>query len=68
MTLLRNVLAVLAYWFPEQFVPSLQYMWQGMLCIFVVIGVIIGSICLMNVIHEKASRYKVLFEKDEQEK
>ena len=33
---------------PDQFLPNLKYMGLGMLCIFIVIGVIIASIYLMN--------------------
>ena len=32
----------------DRFLFSLQYMWKGMLCIFIVIGIIILSINLMN--------------------
>ena len=32
----------------ERFVDSLQYMWKGMLCIFIVIGAIILSIYGLN--------------------
>ena len=32
----------------ERFLFSLQYMWKGMLCIFIVIGVIILSIYGLN--------------------
>lgn len=46
------------YWKPEQFIPSLKYMWQGMLCIFVVIGVIILSVYLMGHISSKAEEKK----------
>lgn len=37
----------------DRFLFSLQYMWKGMLCIFVVIGVIILSVYGLN----KASNY-----------
>ncbi len=33
---------------PDRFLYSLQYMWQGMLSIFLVIGILIGSVVLMN--------------------
>ena len=33
---------------PEQFLPNLKYMGLGMLCIFIVIGVIIASIYLID--------------------
>lgn len=42
----------------ERFLSSLQYMWQGMLCIFVVIGVIIISVYIMNGISSKAEARK----------
>lgn len=32
----------------SRFVDSLQYMWKGMLCIFIVIGVLILSIYALN--------------------
>ena len=32
----------------DRFIYSLQYMWQGMLSIFLVIGVIIASVYLLN--------------------
>ena len=35
-------------WHPDQFLPNLKYMGIGMLCIFIVIGVIILSIFLVN--------------------
>lgn len=35
-------------WRPDQFLPNLKYMGIGMLCIFIVIGVIILSIFLVN--------------------
>ena len=38
----------------ERFVSSLRYMWQGMICIFVVIGVIILATILMNTLCNKA--------------
>lgn len=31
-----------------RFLENLHYMWEGMLCIFIVIGVIILSICALN--------------------
>ena len=43
----------------DRFLFSLQYMWKGMLCIFVVIGVIIIAINVMNSITNKmASKQK----------
>lgn len=35
-------------WHPDQFLPNLKYMGIGMFCIFIVIGVIILSIFLVN--------------------
>jgi hypothetical protein len=35
-----------------RFVGSLTYMWQGMLCIFIVIGVLILSVSLLGKITE----------------
>ena len=32
----------------ERFLSSLQYMWQGMFSIFLVIGVIVGFVALLN--------------------
>ena len=32
----------------DRFIYSLQYMWQGMFSIFLVIGVIIASVYLLN--------------------
>ena len=37
----------------DRFLFSLQYMWKGMLCIFIVIAVIILSIYVMNSIANK---------------
>ena len=39
----------------DRFLFSLQYMWKGMLCIFIVIGVIILSINVMNSLTNKLS-------------
>ena len=47
----------------NRFFSSLQYMWKGMLCIFVVIGVIILSVYLLNGMFEKLEAKKK--EKDE---
>ena len=43
---------------PDNMLNSLQYMWKGMLCIFVVIGVIILSVYLMGYISAKAEERK----------
>ena len=32
----------------DRFIFSLQYMWQGMLSIFIVIGIIVLSVVLLN--------------------
>ncbi|MBO7309939.1 MAG: OadG family protein [Clostridia bacterium] len=37
----------------QRFLDSLQYMWKGMLCIFIVIGVIIIFIYGMNKVTNK---------------
>lgn len=42
----------------DRFVDSLKYMWQGMLCIFVVIGVIILSVYLVGFITSKLEERK----------
>ena len=42
----------------EQFIGSLKYMWQGMLCIFVVMAVIILSVYLIGAITSKAEEKK----------
>ena len=38
---------------PDNMLSSLQYMWKGMLCIFVVIGVIILSVYFMGFVFSK---------------
>ena len=45
---------------------SLQYMWKGMLCIFVVIGVIILSVYLMNFIGARAAEIKQMKEEEKE--
>lgn len=52
----------------DRFLFSLQYMWKGMLCIFVVIAVIIGSIYLMNFIDRKLAARKALRTEQQQQK
>ena len=42
----------------DRMVSSLQYMWKGMLCIFIVIGVIILSVYALNAIFGKIDRKK----------
>ena len=49
----------------ERFLSSLQYMWQGMLCIFIVIAVIILSVVIMNTISAKAQERKELKENED---
>ena len=48
----------------DRFLFSLQYMWQGMLCIFIVIAVIILSVVIMNSISAKAQARKELEENE----
>ena len=40
----------------DRFLFSLQYMWKGMLCIFIVIAVIILSINIMNALTNKLAK------------
>ena len=40
----------------ERFLSSLQYMWKGMLAIFIVIGVIILATIVMNKIFSKKKK------------
>ena len=42
----------------NNFLTSLNYMWQGMLCIFIVIGVIILATVAMNSIFSKIADKK----------
>ena len=49
----------------DRFLFSLQYMWQGMLCIFIVIDVIILSVVIMNTISAKAQERKELKENED---
>ena len=44
---------------------SLTYMWQGMLCIFVVIGAIILSVYLIGFLSEKVEERKKLSDSEE---
>ena len=48
----------------DRFLFSLQYMWQGMLCIFIVIAVIILAVVVMNTISAKAQERKELEESE----
>ncbi len=54
MKFLNNVLALNV----AQFVDSLQYMWKGMLCIFIVIGVIILTVTILNKISNRQGAKK----------
>ena len=49
----------------DRFIFSLQYMWKGMLCIFVVIGVIIISVYAMDFISRRAAALKDSEKEDE---
>ena len=49
----------------DRFLNSLQYMWKGMLCIFIVIGVIILVTALMNRVCNKAEEKKKLREAED---
>ena len=49
----------------DRFLFSLQYMWKGMLCIFIVIAVIILSVVIMNTISAKAQERKELKENED---
>ena len=46
---------------------SLQYMWKGMLCIFIVIAVIILSVVIMNFFSAKAQEARELSARKETE-
>ena len=46
----------------NRFFTSLQYMWKGMLCIFIVIGVIILSVYALNAVFGKLEEKKKLKE------
>ena len=52
----------------ERFLSSLQYMWQGMLCIFIVIAAIIISVFLMNFISSKAKARQELKKAEDEHK
>ncbi len=43
---------------------SLQYMWKGMLCIFIVIAVIILSVYALNYVFGKSDEKKKLKEQE----
>ena len=42
----------------DRFLASLQYMWQGMLCIFVVMAVIIASVYVIGYFCARAEERK----------
>ena len=48
----------------DRFLFSLQYMWKGMLCIFVVIGVIIISVYLIGFFSARAEERRKLKESE----
>lgn len=50
----------------DRFLFSLQYMWKGMLCIFVVIGVIILTVYLISFFSARAEERKKLNESEEE--
>jgi len=50
----------------DRFIASLKYMWQGMLCIFVVMAVIILSVYLIGFLSAKAEERKKLKEGEEE--
>ena len=50
----------------DRFLYSLKYMWQGMLCIFVVIGFIILSVFLMNFISARMEVMRQIKEETEE--
>ena len=49
----------------NRFLFSLQYLWKGMLCIFIVIAVIILSIFLINFLINRPSKKKENSENEE---
>ena len=51
----------------DRFLFSLQYMWKGMLGIFIVIAVIILAVVLMNFCSSKIQARKALKEEDNDE-
>ena len=52
----------------DRFLFSLQYMWKGMLCIFIVIGVIILSIYGLNKVTNAIEAKKQSEQKDDENK
>ena len=49
----------------NRFIDSLQYMWKGMLCIFIVIFVLILFVYLLNGINKKIEARKEAKEKSQ---
>ncbi len=49
----------------DQFMESLEYMWQGMLCIFIVIGAIMASVYAMGAISTASAKKKAEKEKQD---
>ena len=48
----------------NRFFSSLQYMWKGMLAIFIVIAVIILAVVIMSICSAKAQERKALREQE----
>ena len=42
----------------DRFLESLKYIWQGMLCIFLVIGLIIVVVYALNTVSNKIAKRK----------
>lgn len=51
----------------NRFLSSLQYMWKGMLSIFIVISVIILAVVVMNLISKKAAERKEIKDAEDQQ-
>ena len=51
----------------DRFLFSLQYMWKGMLCIFIVIAVIILSVVIMNSVNAKLHERKELKDNEDEQ-
>ena len=63
---LFNSIGTFFYENTPRFIFSLQYMWKGMLGIFIVIGVIIISVYIMGYLTAKAEERKSAKEKNEE--
>ena len=50
----------------ERFLASFEYMWKGMLGIFVVMGVIIISVYLMGFFSKRAAQIKAAKEEEKE--